>query len=138
MRKYSPNSKEACARIVAMFMLADGVLEADELADETQEKIYRILSIERSTFLAILRDYLHDLRQAPDQEQSRISMLDPVRVNQLLEEVDEYSARIKVLMASLLVCKGDHALNSSEMALFRHVMNRWQIDLDDVINAGLS
>ena len=50
----------------------------------------------------------------------------------MLAEVNGRSERINTLATALRICKSDHALNDAEIALFRHIMNEWQIDLTDL------
>ncbi|MDO5686543.1 MAG: hypothetical protein Q4G42_04030 [Neisseria sp.] len=132
MREYPRNSPQAGARIVAMCMLADSDLDPSELGASELEKIYQVLGMRQAEFLSVLRDYLHDLRRVTANPAGRISMLEPERVNAILDAVDEHAFRINVLALSLAICKGDHALNEAEIALFRHIMARWQIDLTDL------
>lgn len=132
MREYIQNSPEAGARIVAMCLLADSDLDPSELNDDELSKIYAVLGVNQTEFLGVLRDYLSDLRRATDNPCGRISMLAPERVNAVLDEVDDRVQRINILALSLAICKGDHALNEAEIALFRHIMARWQIDLTDL------
>ena len=50
----------------------------------------------------------------------------------MLAEVSGRSERINTLATALRICKSDNALNNAELALFRHIMQQWQLDLTDL------
>jgi len=64
--------------------------------------------------------------------EDRISLLKPERVDAILASVTERKYRLVALATALNICKGDHALNNAELALFQHIMHQWQIDLTDL------
>lgn len=129
MRTYPINSPEAMARIVCMCMLADSDIDASEFT-ELQPGLYEAIGLNREEFASVLSDYLADI--VTDAAGTRINLLQPDRVNTLLDQVTERSNRINTLATALRICKSDNALNNAELALFRHIMQHWQIDLTDL------
>lgn len=131
MRAYPHNSPEAMARIMVMCILADSDIDPSELDDANLHKIFSATGLNQHNFMMILKHYLEDI--ADDHTGAeRINLLEPARINRLLAEVDEHTARIHTLATALSVCKADHALNSAELAVFRHIMQHWQMDLTDL------
>ena len=129
MRSYTPNSPEAMARIVCMCIMADSDIDASEFA-ELQPALYEAVGLNQTEFMRVLAHYLEDI--VDDAGKERINLLQPERVNALLEEVSGRSERINTLATALRICKSDNALNNAELALFRHIMQQWQLDLTDL------
>lgn len=129
MRTYPTDSPEAMARIVCMCMLADSDIDATEFT-ELQPGLYEAIGLNREEFAAVLSAYLEDI--LADTGGGRINLLQPERVDTLLDEVADRANRINTLATALRICKSDNALNNAELALFRHIMQHWQIDLTDL------
>ena len=129
MRSYTPNSPEAMARIVCMCIMADSDIDASEFA-ELQPALYEAVGLNQTEFMRVLAHYLEDI--VDDAGKERINLLQPERVNALREEVSGRSERINTLATALRICKSDNALNNAELALFRHIMQQWQLDLTDL------
>ena len=132
MRTYPANSPQARARILAMCLLADSDLDEEELEGLSEKNIYPLVDLTPLEFMQVLRDYLHNLSNKLNTPEARVSMLEPEQVNRILAEVTERPSRIAVLATALSLCKGDHALNPAELALFQHIMGQWQLDLTDL------
>ena len=131
MRAYLHNSPEAMARIIVMCMLADSDIDPSELDDASVAKILSACGLNQHEFMMVLKHYLEDIA-ADNSGTERINLLNPVRINHLLAEVNQHHERIRTLATALSVCKGDHALNNAELAVFQHIMQQWQMDLTDL------
>lgn len=129
MQTYPPNSPEAMARIVCMCIVADSDIDASEMA-ELRPILYEALGLNQQEFTAVLKHYLEDI--ATEAKNGSINLLQPERVNTLLNDVTGRSERINTLATALRICKSDNALNNAELALFRHIMQQWQLDLTDL------
>ncbi|KPN71245.1 hypothetical protein [Neisseria sp. 83E34] len=129
MRTYTVDSPEAMARIVCMCIMADSDIDASEFA-ELQPALYEAIGLNQQEFMTVLAHYLEDI--VSDTQGQRINLLQPERVNTLLQEVNGRSERINTLATALRICKSDNALNNAELALFRHIMQHWQLDLTDL------
>ena len=130
MKSYPINSPEAQARILTLCLIADSDIDPSELDELNLSLVYEALNISPQGFMEVFRTYLEDI--ASEAGQGRINLLDPERINTMLAEVSGRSERINTLATALRICKSDHALNDAEIALFRHIMNEWQIDLTDL------
>lgn len=129
MKKYTPNSPEAIARTIAMFMLADGDIDPSELEALEWLSLYESIGIERKEFITVLKDYFDDLTDEIEAN-GTVNLLNPVRVDDVLTGVTDHKKRLATLAIAIDMCKSDHALNEPEMALLQHAMSRWQISLD--------
>lgn len=131
MRAYLHNSPEAMARIIVMCLLADSDIDPSELDHDSLAKILTSCGLSQHDFMMVLKHYLEDIA-ADNSGAERINLLEPARINQLLAEVNQHNERIRTLATALSVCKGDHALNNAELAVFQHIMRQWQMDLTDL------
>ena len=131
MRAYLHNSPEAMARIIVMCLLADSDIDPSELDHASLAKILTSCGLSQHDFMMVLKHYLEDIA-ADNSAAERINLLEPARINQLLAEVNQHNERIRTLATALSVCKGDHALNNAELAVFQHIMRQWQMDLTDL------
>lgn len=131
MRAYLHNSPEAMVRIIVMCLLADSDIDPSELDDASLAKILTSCGLSQHDFMMVLKHYLEDIA-ADNSGAERINLLEPARINQLLAEVNQHNERIRTLATALSVCKGDHALNNAELAVFQHIMRQWQMDLTDL------
>ncbi|WP_312267119.1 hypothetical protein [Neisseria sp.] len=130
MKSYPINSPEAQARILTLCLIADSDIDPSELDELNLSLVYEALNISPQGFMEVFRTYLEDI--TAEAGKGRINLLDPERINTMLAEVNGRSERINTLATALRICKSDHALNDAEIALFRHIMNEWQIDLTDL------
>lgn len=66
-------------------------------------------------------------------------MLEPEQVNAIFGRSHRTPQSHRLIGHRLVLCKGDHALNPAELALFQHIMGLWQLDLTDLeIEATMS
>lgn len=131
MRNYPPNSPEAMARIIVLCMLADSDLDPSELDDVHLQQIVDSTGLNHHQLMLVLKHYLEDIA-ADESGHERINLLQPERVNRLLDDVTGHGERLRTLATALSVCKADHALNPPELAVFRHIMQHWQMDITDL------
>ena len=137
MRTYPQNSPEAQARIIALCLMADSDIDPSELDELELSLVYETLNISQENFLTVLEHYLDDM--ADEAAGGKINLLDPERINPMLDEVSGRAERVNTLATALRICKSDNALNNAEIALFRHIMQQWQLDLTDLeIEVSLS
>lgn len=129
MKKYTPNSPEAVARIIAMFMLVDNDLNLSELDALEWISLYEALGIERKAFITILKDYCDDLSDEVEAN-GKINLLEPTRVDSLLLDVTDPKKQLATLAVALDICKSDLIINEPEMALLQYMMQRWKITLE--------
>ncbi|KZE27342.1 hypothetical protein EV683_12813 [Crenobacter luteus] len=133
MKTYSPNSPEALARLLAMFMITDGNMDPREIESLENLHIYEILGLSRKQFIQILVDYCDDISDEADGD-GTIHLIDKSRLDSLLDDITERKQRILAAALAIDVCKSDGTISEAEMALLRYMLDAWQITLDDIEN----
>lgn len=131
MKKYAPNSPEAIARILAMFMITDGNMDPREIDALENLHVYELLGMSRKDFVHTLMEYCDDISDEAD-EDGTIHLLATDRVNGILDGVSDRNKRIMCCALALDICKSDSTISDPEMLLLRHMMQHWHISLDDL------
>ena len=134
MKQYKQNSPEAMARILAMLMVADGSMDDRELELLDKLNIYGILEIDRKKFIEVLHAYCNDLSDSADAD-GTVHLVDRVRIDELLDCVDEPKKRLLLCAMALDMSKADAEFSELEMAIFTHMLDRWHLTLEDIQTA---
>lgn len=133
MKNYPTNSPEALARILAMFMITDGEMEAREIESMESLNVYEIIGLTRKRFIEVLAKYCDDVSDEAEND-GTIHLLSPQRVNEVLDLITDRSKRLLCCAIALDICKADSAISDPEMLLLRHMMQHWQLSLEDLEN----
>lgn len=131
MRPYTPNSPQAMARFIAMFMITDGQMDTRELDALERLMAYDLLGLSRKQFTQVLVDYCDDISDEAEQD-GTIHLIDKQRIDTLLDEVSEPGKRILTCALSMDVAKSDGDISDPEIALLRYIMKQWDVTLDDI------
>jgi uncharacterized tellurite resistance protein B-like protein len=138
MQTYVQNSPEAMARIIAMMIVTDAHIDDREIALLDRLDAYKSLGMSRNEFMTVARDYCSDLvTEAEDFGSS--ALLDPDRTDAVIAFVDVPQRRLLVARLLLGVLAADSQQRESELVLFEHILDRWNLTRDDVattIEAG--
>ncbi|MDN0073592.1 hypothetical protein QU481_01625 [Crenobacter sp. SG2303] len=134
MKNYPPNSPEALARLLAMFMIADGNMDPREIESLDLLHVYDVLGISRKKFMQVLVDYCNDISDEADPESGTIHLINRERIDTLLEDVTDRHKRILTCALAIDLCKSHEDISEQEMAILRYMMERWLISLDDLEN----
>lgn len=129
LRAYPRNSPQAMARVLAMFMITDGRLDAREIEVMDQLRLYSLLGLSRAAFLDVLHDYCRDLLTASDRA-GRIRLVDELRINAIVDGVDDRDRRVQVCAMILNIMHADGTYAAAELAVLDHVMARWGLSLE--------
>ncbi|QNM95373.1 hypothetical protein [Chitinimonas koreensis] len=134
MKKYSPNSPEAMARLLVMLIMSDGNVDPREIDSLETLNIYDALDISRTGFIEVLHQYCNDLSDEAD-EAGQIHLVDRERIDDLLETVTEPKKQLLVATLALDMTKADRSLSEPELAIYTHMLERWHLTLDDIESA---
>jgi len=134
MKKYAANSPEAMARLLVMTMLCDGTMDPREMDGLEKLHIYEAIGISRQGFIAVLHAYCNDLSDEAE-EDGRIHLVDRQRIDDLLDQITDPSKRLLTAALVLDISKSDKAISEPELAIFKHLMERWHLTLDDIEEA---
>jgi len=134
MKNYPTNSPEALARLLAMFMIADGNMDPREIESLDLLHAYDVLGISRKKFMQVLVDYCNDITDEADPQSGTIHLISRERIDTLLEDITDRHKRVLACALVLDLCKSDDTISDQEMAVLRYMMERWSISLDDLEN----
>jgi uncharacterized tellurite resistance protein B-like protein len=134
MKSYAKNSPEAMARVLAMTMITDASLDDRELEVMERLRLYDLLGLSKARFSRVVEDYCEDLLRAgaPD---SRVDLLDAGRIETVTRAVDDPKKRLLTAQMVLNVLKADDRLHAAELALFRQILERWELSFDALVEA---
>lgn len=129
MTQIEKNSPEAVGRIIALAMLADGRLANAELEALDRHNIPAIAGLSRDALIQIIIGHCRELLEQGD---GRVRLLDPARLAPMLALVDDPAKRLLACRAIVVLSKADGEISRPEQALLRHLMETWQLTLDQV------
>jgi uncharacterized tellurite resistance protein B-like protein len=131
MKAYAKNSPEAVARILAMIMITDARLDDREIEILDQLRIFDILGLSRGAFSRVVQDYCVELMDACG-EDGKIRLLDQERINEIVDLVEDPQQRITTCGMILNIANADGRLDDTELAVFRHILDRWGMTLESL------
>lgn len=131
MKTYALNSPEAMSRIIAMMIVTDAEIDDREIAALDDALAYASIGISREGFMRVARDYCSDL-VAEAHELGETRLLDPDRVDCVIDCVDAPERRIVVARLLLMVMVADRVQKESELTLLNHIFDRWDLTHDQV------
>lgn len=129
MRKYSSNSPEASARIVALALMADGDVDRRELLLIEQQNVIARLGLENERFDSIYYEYCTDMLASAQRHPSGQLELDKPGIKALLDEISDPVLQKKILRIMLDIVNADHRLTAGEASLIALALERWNMDL---------
>jgi hypothetical protein len=131
MKNYTPNSPEAMARILAMMIVTDAHIDDREIAILDRLDAYTILGLTRNEFMRVSQDYCTQLVKEAE-EQGETPILDADRADAVIDCVDVPSRRLIVARLLLAILAADQQQRESELVLYAHILDRWNISRDEV------
>jgi uncharacterized tellurite resistance protein B-like protein len=131
MKTYAPNSPEAISRVIAMMIVTDAHIDDLEIAALDRADAYKLIGISREDFMRVARDYCSDL-VAEAHELGETLLIDPDRVDNVIDCVDLDEHRIMIARLMLMVMAADRVQKESELTLLDHVFERWGLTHDQV------
>lgn len=129
MRRYTPDSPKAIARVLSLALLADGGLDAFELDVLEKHGLVERLGIPRADFDRAMHEFCEDMLQyAPRSSNGHIE-LDRASVAQVLSEIHDRDLQYRVLGGIFEIVLSDGILHRAESTLIRQALDAWHIDL---------
>ena len=130
MKQIEKNSAEAIGRIIALAVLADGRLANAELDALDRHGSPAIAGLSRDAFIQLIIDHCRELLEQG--EAGRVRLMEPARLAPMLALVDDPAKRLLACRAIVVLSKADGEISRPEQALLRHLMETWQLTLDQV------
>jgi uncharacterized tellurite resistance protein B-like protein len=120
----SIDSPEACARVVAMLMVADTELDPREVGVLDEVGAFERLGISRNDFLRQARLYCASLGQRMG-ARPWLNLSDVTLINEMLDRVRAPGQRLLVARLAAAVITADGRVRDIERMVFDHMLCRW-------------
>lgn len=132
---YVENSPEAMLRVITLFIVSDG-----ELADSEMDTVERLgvlgtLGVDRERFALVFDAYCDDLI-AHAGTARYVGLADPDWVDAVLAPVTDPDRRRYIAAALLLIARADGHFADAELSVFRRMVARWGLDLDELTSGN--
>lgn len=129
MRKYTQNSPEAGARVVALAMMADGAIDRREILLLERLNVLARLGLDNEQFDSIYYEYCTDMLASAQRNASGQLELDKPDIKALLDEISDPVQQKNILRIMLDMVNADHRLTASEASLIALALEHWGMDL---------
>lgn len=131
VRQYLINSPEASARAIYMITMIDGAFGTHQIAALTRVRAFSLLNLSPAAFVRVAREYCLDLLASADEEH-RIRLVDPERIDAVLEPVVDPVRRMQVCAIALGILAMERNLETMEVEVLRYVLEHWQLPIEAV------
>ena len=123
--------RAVATELVALTLLADGVLASRELEALDRLGIPELLGVERDALIQAVIDHCRRLLQRPERVDP-VRMLDIERFEMMLDRITDPVLREMVCRAMLVLSKADGVICLPEQTLLRDALTRWGIPLEQL------
>lgn len=127
MHSYPRNSPQAAVRIVALTLLADGHVNASEIASLQRLADAGRFGPEPPDVSAVVRDTVLDLLATGASSWSGGAHLDPTMVESLLSEIDDPALRREVLALCHAAAVADRHVSDGEKSFLAVLAGHWKL-----------
>jgi hypothetical protein len=131
LRPYPSDSPEAMARLLALTLLSDGMLEASELENLRRADAFRRIGTDPSRFMRVLYDFCDDLTDRGPLPADGHFRLDPAAIARMLGEIEDPWRRREVVRLMLEVIRADGRVAGAESMLFWETLDAWNLRLEE-------
>lgn len=128
MRTYPHNSAQAAARIVALAMLADGRLCAEEILKLDYVQAHEQLGLSAHQLTAVVTAFCEDLRVGPHAEWPEAGLIDPRTMAGLMAEIDDPAMQRQILRLCISVVEADGVVEEGESRVLGAVVDCWGLE----------
>jgi tellurite resistance protein len=130
MRSYPLNSPQAAARIVALALLADGMMESEELLVLDYMQAPEQLGLSMHQLDAVVEAFGQDIEVACHPGWAETGLVDPRTMAALMAEIDDPALRRKVLRLCISVVEADGRVHESESTVINAAVEHWGLHRD--------
>lgn len=133
MQRYLTNSPHAAAQVVALTVLADGVLSRSEIGALFGSQTYEQLAINTTEMQGLVEALALDLSQLGTAAWTHEGKLKPLLAIRVLEGVTAPALSLKTLQLCKLMAESDFHDCQSERALLRRASDNWVLPISTTI-----
>ena len=127
MRRYLTNSPQAAARVVALTLLADGIVSRGELSSLVRFGIYQRLGLDNKAMQTVLEELARDLYEFGVPAWDHTGGLHPLVVQCVLDDVTDPRLRTEIYQICREVVDVDSHLSSGEHAVLQIASSQWRL-----------
>jgi hypothetical protein len=127
---------EAPARVLALFVAANGSIDGNEIGTLERLGAFRRLAVDRKRFVELAQHCVDEVGSGLC-ERSWLRGRDLEHVNALLDAVDDEAMRLLVLRLSAAAITADGRVSCDERMVYEHALARWRIRPQQVSEAIL-
>jgi len=132
MRQYPSDSPEALTRIVALALMADGIIDPSELRLLKDQEILSRLGLDPDSFDRVFYEFCTDMLNTAQRTSSGQLQLDGKGIKRLLDEVTDPALQKTMLRTIMDITHADQQLAGSEAVLITEALNCWSLDLHQI------
>jgi uncharacterized tellurite resistance protein B-like protein len=132
MRHYPSDSPQAMARLLALALLADGLIDTSELDLLDDRRTVASLGLDSAGFDEVFYRLCADMLRTGQRMTSGRLDLDADTIDRMLDEVRNPLLRKKTLRAMIDIVHADRQLAGGEAALIARALKRWALDMDQL------
>jgi hypothetical protein len=128
---YADNSAEAMLRVISLFIIGDGEVKDEEMEMIEQLGVFERFGVDRDDFARIFDGYCDDLIAHAGTARF-VGLADPDWVDTILAPVTDRVSRRTLARMLLLLARSDGFFADAELAIYRQMLDRWEIDIDSL------
>lgn len=128
---YSDNSAEAMLRVISLFIISDGEVKDEEMDMLEQLGLFERFGVDREVFAKVFDGYCDDLIARAGTARF-VGLADPDWVDTVLAPVTDRVSRRNLARMLLLLARSDGFFSDAELAVYRQMLDRWEIDIDSL------
>jgi hypothetical protein len=132
---YPENSPEASLRVITLFIVSDGELHDGEIDILDRLGILDALGSDRERFAQVFDAYCDDLI-AHAGTARYVGLADTDWVDAVIAGITDQGLRQYLASALLLVARSDGYFADAELTVYRQILDRWGLDLDQLTARG--
>ena len=132
MRQYPSDSPEALTRIVALALMADGIIDPSELRLLKDQEVLSRLGLDPDSFDRVFYEFCTDMLNAAQRTSSGQLQLDGKGIKRLLDEVTDPALQKTMLRTIMDITHADQQLAGSEAVLITEALKCWSLDLHQI------
>ncbi len=129
VQRYLTNSPHAAAQVLALTVLADGVLSRSEIGTLFGSRVYEQLELNTAEMQGLVEALATDLSQLGAPAWTHEGELQPFLVTRVLEGVTAPALSRKTFELCRLVAESDFHVSQSERALLRRASSHWLLPI---------
>ena len=132
---YPDNSPEAMLRVITLFVVCDGDVAEGEMEIVDRLGVLETIGADRDLFAQVFDGYCDDLI-AHAGTARYVGLADTEWVDAVLAGITDPERRRYLASALLLIARSDGHFADAELTVYRQMLDRWGLDVDQLAAAS--